>query len=46
MITQQMVNIVLWIGIIFVILPFVFVFFYKAYRYGFIPRIGKRAKNR
>ncbi len=44
MITEQSVNIVLVLGFIFIIFPFLAACFIKAYRGGFIPRIGKKDK--
>lgn len=42
MITQQMTNIVLVLGFIFLVCPVLLACFYRLYRWGFFPRIGKK----
>lgn len=44
MITQQTTNVFLVLGFIFIICPFLLACFYKLYRWGLIPRIGKKDK--
>ena len=42
---SSFMNVAIWLGFVFLILPVLYVVFVKAYRFGIIPRIFNKKTN-